>query len=118
MRKVYTITFSHVLNYGAILQAYALAKFLKQNDIDVEIIDYRPSYFMYQTYRPRKGIVKSYNKLIKNIRFYKFRNKFLPLTNNIFFNLSKLKSHFKNSNDIFICGSDQIWNSQLTNGNL
>lgn len=118
MRKVYTITFHHVLNYGAVLQAYALTKFLKENNFSVKIIDYRPSYFVYQTYRPRKGISKTYYKFLKNIRFYRFRKDFLPLTRSIFFNLSKLKSYFKNSNDTFICGSDQIWNKQLTSGNL
>lgn len=118
MKKVYTITFQHVLNYGAVLQAYALAKFLKDNDIETEVVDYRPTYFVYQTYRPRKGLNKTYNKFLKNIRFYKFRRDFLPLTNKIFFNVKSLITFFKSSRDSFVCGSDQVWNSQLTNGVL
>ncbi len=118
MKKIYTITFQHVLNYGAVLQAYALAKFLKQNGMDTEIIDYRPTYFVYQTYRPRRGVKKTYNKLLKNVRFYKFRRDFLPLTKKTFFNVDKLKSFFKDSADTFISGSDQVWNSQLTKGKL
>tara|TARA_R110000796_G_scaffold37722_1_gene95010 strand:- start:49331 stop:50404 length:1074 start_codon:yes stop_codon:yes gene_type:complete len=118
MKKIYTITFQHVLNYGAVLQAYALAKFLKDNEIDTEVIDYRPNYFIYQTYRPKKGLNKSYYKFLKNIRFYKFRRDFLPLTKKIFFNTDSLMSFFKISSDTFISGSDQVWNAQLTNGKL
>ena len=118
MKKTYTITFQHVLNYGAVLQAYALAKFLNKNGVETEVLDYRPSYFVYQTYRPRKGLTKTYNKLLKNIRFYKFRRDFLPLTKPIFFNTDKLKSVFSKTTDIFVCGSDQVWNSELTNGKL
>ncbi|MCC1483484.1 polysaccharide pyruvyl transferase family protein [Winogradskyella immobilis] len=118
MKKTYIITFQHVLNYGAVLQAYALAKFLNENEIETEVLDYRPSYFVYQTYRPRKGLGKTYNKFLKNIRFYKFRRNFLPLTKKIFFNTNALKSFFKTSSGTFICGSDQVWNSQLTKGKL
>ena len=118
MKKVYTITFQHVLNYGAVLQAYALAKFLKDNDIETEVIDYRPTYFVYQTYRPRKGVNKTYNKFLKNIRFYKFRRDFLPLTKKIFFNTDALTSFFSKSKDSFVCGSDQVWNAQLTKDKL
>jgi len=118
MKKVYTITFQHVLNYGAVLQAYALTKFLKNMDIDAYVIDYRPSYFIYQTYRPRKGFFKTLKKIQKNLRFYKFRKNYLPLTRKVFFNEEKMKDFFKNSSDTFVTGSDQIWNSQLTNNRL
>ncbi|AXT51975.1 hypothetical protein D1818_14390 [Aquimarina sp. BL5] len=114
MKNIHTITFHHVLNYGAVLQAYALAKFLKQEGYEVEVLDYRPSYFMFQTYRPAKGLLKTINKAKKNIRFYKFRRDFLPLSKNTFFSVFKLKKKFANSNDYFICGSDQVWNANLT----
>ncbi|WP_459210264.1 polysaccharide pyruvyl transferase family protein [Aquimarina rhabdastrellae] len=118
MKKIYTITFHHVLNYGAVLQAYALAKFLKNNDKNVSIIDYRPSYFLYKTYRPKKKIFTTYTKVLKAIRFYKFRRDFLPLTDDIFFSTKSLKKAFSKSDDFFICGSDQVWNANLTNGKL
>lgn len=114
MKKIHTITFHHVLNYGAVLQAYALTKFLRDEGYEVEILDYRPSYFMFQTYRPAKGIFKTINKVKKNIRFYKFRRDFLPLSKEIFFNISSLKKKFVNTNDYFVCGSDQVWNANLT----
>lgn len=118
MKKAYTITFQHVLNYGAVLQAYALAKFLNKNGVETEVIDYRPKYFVYQTYRPRKGIIKTYKKILKNIRFYKFRRDFIPLTSKSFFSVKALEKYFNKNNDYFICGSDQLWNFGLTDGRI
>ena len=118
MRKIYTITFHFVLNYGAVLQAYALCKYLNKLGADCRLIDYRPKYFLYQTYRPNKNIFKTVFKIIKNIRFYNFRRKYLPLTKKIFITNKSLKRYFSKSEDIVICGSDQIWNKELTGGNL
>ena len=42
--KIGIITFHNALNYGAMLQAYALQKYLLLQGHDVEIIDYRQSY--------------------------------------------------------------------------
>lgn len=41
MLKIGIITFHRALNYGAVLQAYALHEYLKQCGYEVEIIDYR-----------------------------------------------------------------------------
>ena len=43
--KLGILTFHSVDNYGAVLQAFALQMYLKTLGHDVEIIDYRPSYF-------------------------------------------------------------------------
>lgn len=114
MKKIYIITFQKALNYGAALQAYALAKFLRSSDFEVEIIDYVPTYFMLQTYRPAKGIKKSIEKFKKILAFNAFSSKHLPLTKSIYFSsrsISKISD-----GDAFICGSDQIWNYRLTGG--
>lgn len=42
--KIGIITLHSIYNPGSALQAYALNKFLKINNIDNEIIDYRPAY--------------------------------------------------------------------------
>ncbi|MCP2022380.1 UNVERIFIED_ORG: adenosine/AMP kinase [Pseudomonas reinekei] len=114
MKKVYVITFQKALNYGAALQAYALAKFLRSSNFEVEIIDYMPTYFMLQTYRPAKGIKKSIEKFKKILAFSSFSSKHLPLTKNRYFS-SKSISRISDG-DAFICGSDQIWNYRLTGG--
>ena len=39
--RVGILTFHRALNYGAVLQCYALQKVLESKSCDVEIIDYR-----------------------------------------------------------------------------
>ena len=42
MKRVGIVTFHHTTNYGGCLQAYSLVQFLRQNNCDAELIDYRP----------------------------------------------------------------------------
>lgn len=44
MIKIATITTHGALNYGAVLQAYALSTYLNEVGYHCEILDYRPNY--------------------------------------------------------------------------
>ena len=44
MIKIATITTHGALNYGAVLQAYALSTYLNGAGYHCEILDYRPNY--------------------------------------------------------------------------
>lgn len=113
MKTIYTVTFQRVLNYGAVLQAYALSRFLKENGFDVKILDYAPFYFLWQSMRPSIGLKKTIEKYRKYRKFKLFRDKYLPLTDFMYFTksqLSNLKKPFA-----LICGSDQVWNFKITN---
>lgn len=112
MKKIYTLTFQKALNYGAALQAYALAKFLKESNLEVQIIDYIPTYFILQRYRPAKGIKKTIEKISKLKRFSNFSNIYLPLTKKKYLT-NKSLNQIQDAHAI-ICGSDQIWNPDLT----
>lgn len=114
MKKIYTITFQKALNYGATLQAYALAKFLSNSNYGIQIIDYIPSYFLIQRYRPAKGIKRTIDKILKIKKFNKFARSHLPLTSNKYYSIKSLKS-IRDAHAV-ICGSDQIWNPNLTGG--
>ncbi|WP_405268138.1 polysaccharide pyruvyl transferase family protein [Cellulophaga sp. Ld12] len=116
--KVYIINFHHVLNYGAVFQGYALCQFLIENGYDAKIIDYRPSYFLSRTYRPAKGLMKTAKKVGMNLNFYKFRKNHFKLTEKILYSQKDLVKFFENSEDAFICGSDQVWNAKITNGRI
>ena len=116
MHKIYTITFQRALNNGAVLQAYALMKFLKNNKFDVEVLDYAPSYFLMQTYRPAKGIKKTIEKFKKFKKFKKFRQDFMTLTPKTYYTFNQLA--YLPKADTIICGSDQIWNENLTGGKI
>ena len=66
--KVGIITFSSAHNYGALLQAYALSKYLESIGLEVEIINYRPKSIdnVYKLYK-----IKKTNSLVKKL-FLKF----------------------------------------------
>lgn len=111
--KVYILTFQHVLNNGGLLQAYGLSCFLKGEGVDVEILNYKPWYFMLQTYRPAKGVLKTLTKFKKVLSFQRFR-KNLPITKTSYYSVKSLRK--LDTADFIICGSDQIWNANLTGG--
>ena len=126
-KKIYTITFHRANNYGALLQACALQKFLKNNNYDTTILDYDNLYIS-DHYRIVKKNKKNIIKLllhflikVVNIRkellrinaFDSFRNK-LCISDQL--SLKSINSNINNSNNIIISGSDQVWNPRITGG--
>lgn len=125
MKKVGIITFHNVPNYGAFLQAYALQTKLSNLDYDNVIINYiNPD--ITNRYMPIditnfltlvKSFVKIFIKPQRVIRYYIFQeqiSKYMVLTDKI-----KLKNDVINEFkkfDVLITGSDQVWNSDITNG--
>ena len=117
------ITFHRALNYGAVLQAYALQYFLREMDIDSRIIDYRCKEIEY-FYKPIKANpIKNTKKFLKECIFYMFnkikRKKFMRFLNKNLLFTKKIdtKADMLNLNalfDCFITGSDQVWNNRWT----
>lgn len=113
------ITFHRAINYGAVLQAYALSKYINDIGGNVEIIDYK-SNFISKFYNPLYPINK---KLIKNLILYPFvmnkhrkfntfiQNK-IPLSKPVY-STEELMALSKKYNKI-ITGSDQVWNNKWT----
>lgn len=128
--KIKTITCHRAINHGAMLQAFALQKYLLSLGHDVEIIDYFPEYFEKyglwhapQKYK-RLGLGWLYvffklpSKIIfrkKITVFYKFYNDYILSTKRAYRSISDLRISPPDSN-IYIAGSDQIWNTSLRNG--
>lgn len=126
--KIGILTFHCAHNYGAVLQAYALSKYLASTGNDVEIINYRPaSITRAHGVFPlgifcKEGIKGKIRFLLNNIpyiihrfvRSYKF-NRFIKTLQ-----LSKKtyteRDEYISGYDVIICGSDQIWNPSITNG--
>ena len=137
--KIKTITCHDVYNYGASLQAYALQTYLEKQGHEVEIIDYMPDYrprryrfFHLNNKKGRLGKIASYVPLLepfcalwrnkKNFKFYNRKRKFdlfkkerLKVTDVCYHNVKELTSN-KPDADLYIAGSDQIWNSLYDNG--
>jgi hypothetical protein len=117
--KCGTITFHRAINYGGILQAFALQTAINKINVDNEIIDYRCS-FLEELYRPSTFLNKYTIKrigaaLIKNgtIKFNtkgfeEFTKKHIKTSEKIFRNKEDLVAA-NEIYDIFITGSDQVW---------
>lgn len=126
--KICTITCHNALNYGARLQAYALVSYLRKQGHDVEVIDYRPDYMTFREkvwYWPGFSL-KKWAKLFLQLRqrkdtchrhscFEDFSNKYIPCTKITYCNIEDLRQNPPIA-DVYIAGSDQIWNTSFRNG--
>ena len=98
-------------NYGQILQAYALSRYLKNQGHEVEIIDY--GYLSHPVMRFGEKLLKLVNGSRRYEKMYvrdfdRFRSKWLTFTPEKYSSVKKLLSHPPQA-DVLICGSDQIW---------
>lgn len=120
--KLGILTFHAAHNYGAVLQAYGLLKYLTSLGHDVFVIDYRPDSIRRGLYRGVPALPRNPLKLCKTLieefsirkdritRFDKFEE-FITKELNLFpFDTTRLEEFDK----IFI-GSDQVWNKSLLN---
>lgn len=113
--KVGIITFHHTTNYGARLQAYALATRLKMLGHQVEIIDYRPVKAIV-TYAKALWWNKSFlQNTVKYLKFKLFLYKYMPTCKKTYYSAKSLKEKCF-PYDILMCGSDEIWNIKSTVG--
>lgn len=118
MKKVGIVTFHRALNYGAVLQSYALQRVISSSGAECEIVDYicpkiKKDYAPFRIYR--NDFIKSFAKsLIMYRRRAKRRDSFKPFFDNY---LVKSKKQYtsenidtlKNDYDLFVSGSDQVW---------
>lgn len=130
--KIKTITCHNVYNYGAILQAYALQRFLEDNGHEVEIIDYAPRYHsnsswnipenssvyklaskfvvIHLLYALHRYIKKKRNvNTIRLKKFDDFTAEYLHVTPRKYKNYEDIQRNPPLA-DMYIAGSDQIWN--------
>lgn len=128
MKKIKIITFQNANNYGALLQAYALQSKLSEK-YNVEIIDYKNK-IIEKPYKVininTENLTKLIKSFIKSIIFYfpnvnrykkmnKFRNQNMNLTDRKYYTEEELKEKSIPA-DVYITGSDQVWNSDITLG--
>ncbi|MFW9262088.1 polysaccharide pyruvyl transferase family protein [Nostoc sp. CALU 546] len=122
--KIGIITFHHVDNYGATLQAYALWNFLNSQGYDVEIIDYRPTkiaWIYFRSLLPIKRVKininenkkirineKSFINISRAWKMRRFLLSNLKLSNRKVYSKKGLE-YYKDKYDVIICGSDQVW---------
>ena len=131
-KKTGILTFHIAHNYGAMLQAYALPTVVKKLGYDCEVIDYRFPYIdSWSRIEYLKDLLKKYGYIIggavylkrritgyysrnnMHIRFDEFERNIIPHSKRIYRSKEELNNM---PYDIILFGSDQIWNSALTNG--
>lgn len=118
MKKVGIVTFHRAINYGAVLQSYALQRTIESLGAECEIVDYicPKIEFDYKPFRINKNdLLKSF---FKSCVMYRRRKKRADAFSS-FFNdyLVKSKNEYtpenidtlKNEYDLFVSGSDQVW---------
>lgn len=132
--KIKTITCHDVYNVGASLQAYALVTYLRSLGHDAEIIDYKPDYLsnhyslwgLSNSAYDRPVLRELYNlaKLPGRLKarhskrkkcFDAFTRDYLPKTEQRYSSNEDLKKNPPEA-DIYLAGSDQIWNCFFQNG--
>ena len=126
--KIGILTFHRAINFGAVLQCFALYETLRGMGHDVEVIDYRPSYiekyrrlFYWKEFKRRSFLSKIKTLCDLPFSYYQKRK-----TSKIFDDF--LNEHIRFSNvvkgaqdvpayyDVIVFGSDQIWNPRICEG--
>ncbi len=100
--KLGILTFHWANNYGALLQVYGLCETLKKIGYEVEIVNLCP-----------KKEKKDLRYYLFSRPFYTFRKRFLPVQKQIFYSSEEFLS-FNFNHDLYIVGSDQVWNKEIT----
>jgi hypothetical protein len=124
--RIGILTFHFAHNYGAVLQAYALQECLKNMGHKVTIINYKQRYVarVHNVFSLSRFKIKSPVILVKKIifellvlsrrilRYFRF-NKFISSCLNLSAPVDK--KNIPQNFDLYIIGSDQIWNYRITN---
>ncbi len=122
MNKIGILTYQNTLNYGAMLQAYALCKYINNCGVKCEVINYHnkkieEDEFKY-TYINFSSIKNFFNSLMLHNLYKSKKNKFQSFYKE---NVNNSKEHYYRNTisnvekiyDKIIVGSDQVWNMNL-----
>lgn len=127
--KASVITMHRIYNYGSVLQTYATQKILEDMGVECEIIDYispyrakKPLFLEYPPSLEGKKLKRTVyytakipSFALKDITFGGFIKKYIHLSEKQYItNDDILKS--PPEADVYITGSDQVWNSKYNHG--
>ncbi len=133
-KRIAVLTTHRCNNYGAVLQSYALSHKVSQLCGDCEVLDYRCPIHerMYHSCRPiysgRDFLIKVRNCVFRTIRrfcrdratiagFKHFRENHLVISSEKYETAEQL-AKAETRYDVFLVGSDQIWNPANTTGDV
>ena len=122
-KKVIIVTVHIGANFGSALQAYATKKIFQDLDYEVSVLDYHPSRMTWKRYflgmldspgRFCRRLLFLPKQIVNNSMFSSFLNKYCSLTK-AYYSLDEIKRDLPKA-DIFVTGSDQVWNSFYNEG--
>lgn len=129
--KIAIMTWLHNGNYGSMLQAYALQKYLRDQGYDVTNIDYEPGSIQkvknlienrnspklflekYEAWKVSHDAGFKNERAVRKEKFDQFCMQNMQLSDK--FRKPKELKAISDTYDIYICGSDQIWSPYLLN---
>ena len=124
-KRVGILTFHRAINYGAALQAYALLSCLNRSGYNAEIINFIPEgHYRTTGYFPKKISGSSLKQNVRSLMnrsvlkrrdeaFCVFAEQYMNLNTVKPIGFDEMESVLKQY-DAVICGSDQIWNPDLS----
>lgn len=121
--RVGILTFHRAINYGALLQAYALQETLKKMGCEPNIIDYRSKVIESRHHEARLSDCHSLQDLARFIFYAKHHNRIHKKFRDFLVTNLNLSEVCVNRGDLqeisleydkLICGSDQVWNYRIT----
>lgn len=115
--KIGILTYHRSINYGAVMQAYALSRRISElEDCEVEIIDYMSRrmdiyYKLFTLYRGKNSLFRLFDRIKMYVSFSKSINA-LPLSDSklVSDDLEKFHQYIKGKYDVIVVGSDAVWN--------
>lgn len=115
--KIGILTYHRSINYGAVMQAFALSKRLKEiENVEVEIIDYMSArmdryYKLFTIYRGKNGLFRVMDR-VSMYRAFMGSMKQLPLSEKklVTDDVNKFFSYIDGKYDVIVVGSDAVWN--------
>lgn len=115
-------TFPNSISYGAVLQMYALYHTVEALGHTPEVINYHNAYMKReQHFRQRTWLRRNITKILHHRKYQKFHLfEKMHFAKNPVRSFSDSQKLFKLSEgyDAVICGSDQVWNPNITAGDL
>ena len=120
--KIGILTFPNAISYGAVLQMYALYRAVERMGHNPEVINYQNAYMKEQKHIHRPGWVQ---RIAGKLLHYRMHRKFHRFEKDRMVKypvsaisdpqkLPELSGRYK----AVICGSDQVWNPDITGGDL
>lgn len=121
--KALLVTIFKVPNFGSVLQAYATQQTLVNMGVDVEVLNYDHINSEWSVAHgvPRQGLKNKIGRLLglkphhrKEKKLSGFISKYLSLTC-LCRNHRTIKTIADGKYDLYVVGSDQVWNTRFTN---